>query len=282
MNKFFAIVMGLFAFACGGVPDADEEDLFPVEVTHVYNADGTEEITTRRLPFEYGQLQQALTVAPPDRYGERSDISGTSNDNRCPSGGFTSGTSFCFVPGQRHINWDLTQLFGNANGIDAIAGIRTRDYLLMGFGVHGQEAGTTGFTHEKENPNRSIDGTMIWNGCSAAEGFAYACTQYQANTSVTLAGGQRIRFTHGPYEIRFTQALANDIAGMNASQKAFELQNIMQHEMGHTENNGHVPSGESDVDIMNFINGKTNTQVKHLSSAQKSRMTAWFGTWPRP
>ena len=275
MNKFiFAIIM--FLFACGGVDDLNNPDNFPIQVTRYTDDNGVEHVEEKQLPFDYdlyGQAQQALSTAPPSRFGESSAVSVGASDTRCPVGGFTSGTNYCDIPGTKHINWD-TSAFDHSH--DAEFGVDVPNYVRLGLAQAAQDALPTGFSQERDNTSRSFGGTIRWATCSVG----FMCTNWTRGP-VVLAGGQRIRQSIGT---GFTVSvdpvkLLNDIRFSTNTQKAFTIMNFTAHELGHTEGNGHVPVAENSQDVMNLETGNTGSQQKHLSSAEVSRMTSWFATF---
>ncbi len=273
----YIVALGLFEVVagsgCGGISDMGDEDLHPMQVTTTTNADGTESASEELLPIDYGMLEQAITFVPPDRFGNRSDPD-VNFDGRCPSGGFPqSSVHYCEVPGTTHINW-------GTNGIDArfdsTAGITMRPYVIQGAAVAAQDAAPTGFQHELDNSLRSYNGAIRWSDdCNTSEGLAFACL-IRVLGPVTIQGGQRIRVTTGSgFRVNITSKLATSIQPATQQQKAFEIINIVHHELGHAEGNGHVPSAEDGFDPMNLINSATNQVVKHLTPSEVSRMTEW-------
>lgn len=284
MKKIFAL--SVLVFACGGVPDMTDDDVYPLEVTRTVNADGSESVSYKRLEYNddmYGQAQEALSVAPPSRYGISSAAAAQSNDTRCPAGGFTSGSAYCQVVGGRHINWDFS---GVDNRLDSQLKINFRTYAIQGFASLAQDSAPSGFVQEKENPLRTVNGAIFFNpgDCPlAGGGNAIACTTNDLGP-VVLAGGQRVRlFTMGNVLVRLVPESiigpALSILGMTSAQQAKEVMNLVIHEMGHSEGFGHVPSSENSVDAMTLDNGQSNQTIKHLSATEKSQLTTWLSTF---
>jgi hypothetical protein len=282
MKTFTAIA--LLALACGGVPDTSDPDNYPLEVTRTIGDDGVEHVETRQLPFDYeayGQAQQALSGAPPNRYGIDSAKAPTSSDTRCPSGGYTSGTNYCTAAGTKHINWDVSGVDGRA---DATLKIRVRDYVIQGLAVAAQDAGPSGFQHEKENPLRGIDGHIryVANSCpvSGTSGFGYMCeTSSYGPVTTTSTGGRRTRLsTASTFVIKINPDKMASLSSGTASQQALTVLNFTAHEIGHSEEFGHVPSAEG-AETMNLQTGQTNQQTLHLSSAEKSQLSAWTSSF---
>lgn len=280
------VLFALSAFACGGIPDMTGDDVYPLEVTRTVNTDSSESVSYKRLEYNddmYGQSQEALSVAPPSRYGVSSAVEPQSNDTRCPVGGFTGGTSYCQIAGGRHINWDFS---GVDNRLDSQLKINFRTYAIQGFASLAQDSAPSGFVQEKENPLRTINGAIFFNpgDCPLpGGGHAVACTTDIVGP-VTLAGGQRVRLlTMGNVLVRLVPESitgpALSILGMTSAQQAKEVMNLVIHEMGHSEGFGHVPSAENAVDAMTLDNGQSNQTVKHLSSTEKSQLTTWLSTF---
>lgn len=287
MNKIITMLVATCCalFACDNV-DLSNPDNYPLQVTRSVDANGAEYTDVKQLPFDYdlyGQAQEALSVAPPNRYGIESSAAATANDTRCISGGHTSGTAYCEVAGGKHINWDFS---GVDNRLDSQLKVNFRTYAIQGFTSMAQDSAPSGFVQEKENPLRTINGAIFFNpgDCPLpGGGNAIACTTDNLGP-VTLAGGKRVRLlTMGNVLIRLVpEAIMGpqlSLPGMTSSQQAFNIMNVVLHEVGHSEGFGHVPTAENDVDAMTLDNGKSNQVVKHLSSTEKSQLTTWLATF---
>lgn len=265
--------------ACGG-PDLTNSDNYPMEVTRYVDENGVEYTEYKQLPFDYdlyGQAEQALLSPPPNRYGIDSAISGSSNDTRCISGGHTSGSAYCQVTGTKHINWSTVAV---DHSHDSTFGVDVPNYVRLGLTQMAQDSLNSGFTLDRDNPNRSIDGTVSWATCTSG----FLCTNW-VQGPITLAGGQRVGLSAGGFTIKIdpnglVSAIGTD-RGTQAdhTQKALSIMNLVAHEAGHSEGFGHVPTAESGVDVMNLQNSGTNQAQKHLSTTEKNQLTAWIATF---
>jgi hypothetical protein len=286
MKKLLGLIGLMLACACGGVPDMANDDVYPLIKHTSIDGAGHEIATYERGEFDeelYGQAQEALSVAPPRRYGISSAADPQSNDTRCPAGGFTSGSSFCEVAGGKHINWDLSGVDGR---IDSQLKVQFRPNAISGFTSIVIDSSPTGFVQETGNPNRAFNGAMFFNpgDCPMpGGGHAIACTT-DVLGPVTLAGGQRVRLlTTGNVLIRLVPESITgpqlSILGMTAAQQGKEIANLVIHELGHSMGFGHVPSTENAVDALSLDNGQSNQVVKHLSATEKSQLTSWLSTF---
>lgn len=280
LTLFICAAVGVLAFGCGNAPDQGNPDNYPVQVIRTIDEDGVEHIETKQLPFDYelyGQAQEALS-APPSRYGVDSAAAQSSNDTRCPAGGYTSGSNYCTATGVKHINWDFSGVDGR---IDSLMNINVRTYVIQGFTVAAQDSGPSGFVHEKENSARGIDGRVFFEAgsCPVAgtSGFGFMCESSNYGP-VVLAGGKRTRLSSGNFAIRLNTDRVASLHTMTPQQQAFTVMNFMGHETHHAEEFGHVPSSLG-AEIMNFQTTATNQGVLHLTSAEKSQLTAWVSSF---
>lgn len=278
ITKLVTMATALLMFGCGDAPDLGNPDNFPLEVTRTIDDNGVEHVETKQLPFDYdvyGQAQQALTVAPPRFYGITSVGTGLGSDTRCPEGGFTSGTSYCEMPGIKHINWDFSGVDGR---IDSQMKISVRTYAIQGFASAAQDASPSGFAQEKDNPAKGIDGRVFFETDSCAipgsSAHGYMCETSNIG-AVTLFGGQRVRLDSQNHAIRINPDKILEKKNGTAAQQAFTVMNFLAHEVGHSEGFGHVPSSLR-VEVMNLETGNTNQTVLHLSSEEKTQLTQWI------